>query len=96
MTSSITNCVSLNISEGADREQNFQRIVVESNNTDVAVMGIFHVGRVLGLQELWLHKHTATSDAFVSCHAIFAHFEERHPNQNITGVILAAYILTGS
>ena len=77
------------------REQNIQRIIIEANDTDIVMMGIFHVHRLLGLQELWLHKHTVASDVHISCHAISTYLEETFPNQNITGVILAAYILTG-
>lgn len=76
-------------------EENIGRIVINANDTDIMVMSIYYAHQLHDLQELWVHKRTSASNVYISCHSIATHLEETFPNQNITGALMAAYILSG-
>jgi len=80
-------------------EQNCSRIVIEANDTDIIVMGIFYSSNMSSLKELWVHKTTTGPqnqrlDIHLPCHAI-AHYLASKYQGDITAMLLTTYILSG-
>ena len=80
----------------AVKEQNAKHIAIEANDMDIIVMAIYHYGHLPGLLELWVQKHTVSAVVYLPCHIISQYLETTYPDSSdITGTLLAAYIITG-
>ncbi|KAG1664911.1 hypothetical protein GQR58_019607 [Nymphon striatum] len=74
-------------------EQSCSRIVIEANDTDIIVMGIFYSSNTSSLKELWVHKTTTglqdqRLDIHLPCHAVAHYLASKYQGDT-------TYILSG-
>ena len=72
------------------KEQGCKRVVIQATDTDILMMGIYHVSRVQGLEELWMQKQ----NVFIQCHVISRFLTSNYTNTTSSS-LLSAYAITG-
>ena len=74
-------------------ELDCQRVVIESADTDVVLLSMYHFCRLPKLQELYIHRN----NKFLHVHSVIECLDRKYDSstQDVTANLLSAFALTG-
>ena len=77
----------------ACRNQSFRRVVVQTTDTDVVLLSMYHLNTINMLEELWIQRH----DRDLPVHSVVQNLSskyDRNPSE-LCECLLSVYVLTG-